>query len=122
MVEYSLDSQGDGQEFHPKSGFARMGIRKVGSGQFLPPLPHNRFGPRSELDCGGEGWGEGATSPTIAPSPRPSPHSQVLTESRVASGERGQKTRAAHFSDAHTFRTSVPSSQLGIANPLRSVS
>ena len=48
---------------------------------------------------------EVAVSLLLNPSPRPSPHSHVLTESHVASGERGQRQLTADKSDAHTAAT-----------------
>ena len=54
------------------------------------PSPLQSAGRTGMASLRGRGWGEGATSPAIVPSPRPWPHSQVLTDSRAASGERGQ--------------------------------
>ena len=43
----------------------------------LPPLPHDRYGIRGGLHCGGEGRGEGARADDMAPSPQPSPPQRV---------------------------------------------
>ena len=75
------------------------------SGQLLLPRPRARLSFRNKCHCGGEGWGEGATRKPNDPSPRPSPHSHIPSEYRVASGERGQNERHL-FYDAHPTRES----------------
>jgi uncharacterized protein len=47
--------------------------------------------------------GEGATQLALFPSPRPSPHSHVLTESQITRGERGQR-QAIAYNLIHTPR------------------
>ena len=99
-----------------RCGELRVCIRIVGSRHFLLPLPRNRRDGQGRLHGGGEGWGEGGTRRLPhGPSPRPSPHSQVLSESDLASGERGQRDWLPTFR-MHTRE--LPGSWLSLTNPL----
>ena len=49
----------------------------------------------------GRGLGCGGHADTFRPSPRPSPHSQVLPESRVVRGERGRSQRHRRLGSTH---------------------
>ena len=83
---------------------------------FPPPSPPQSAGWTGKTSWRGRGWGEGATIwLPHGPSPRPSPHSQVLSESDLASGERGQRDWLPTFR-MHTRE--LPGSWLSLTNPL----
>ena len=88
--------------------FGQYGVGRVcaseksAAASFCPLSPAIGLIAGKQRHCGGEGWGEGVTPPALGPSPRPSPHSHVPSESLAARGERGQRTTAADFSVAHT--------------------
>ena len=59
------------------TGRASWGHSPIG-GLLSAPSPPRATSPKRRTRCGGEGWGEGATSLAQAPSPRPSPPQSSL--------------------------------------------